>query len=270
MMARLAWVVTIAFVLAGCASMQPVSQGGSSSPLPSGSPPVPAQTPVPVSPPPQPTPVGTTASGGSITSTTPGAVVDSLPSADARRVLATIPEPLRPEERVPAPATSRPQVSTVRPAAPAPPDSIGTAASPDSLPGADDDETVPIPTPTEPLGDRPGSFPRGLPVDTLLAPPPSTPPASAPTPARPTPPPPAAPDSCWRLQLGAPNARAKAEPLLAAAESQLLLPMVIETEKGLFKVRTRDCLASAVADSLRRRALASGFTGAYRIASKRR
>jgi hypothetical protein len=50
---------------------------------------------------------------------------------------------------------------------------------------------------------------------------------------------------------------------MAAAQSLLLVPMVIEREKGLWKVRTRDCQSREAADALRRRAIESGFEGAF-------
>jgi hypothetical protein len=136
--------------------------------------------------------------------------------------------------------------------------------APDS--GASD---VPVPSPTEPLGSRPR--PAILPADSVAAAPPgsSTPaqPATGPPPAAPAPG--AAPDSCWRVQVAAPIERAKAERYMGAAESQLVVAMVIEHANGLYKVRTRDCVGPTVAEALRRRALDSGFTGAFRFQAKR-
>jgi hypothetical protein len=54
------------------------------------------------------------------------------------------------------------------------------------------------------------------------------------------------------------------------ARSQLLLPFVIERESGLFKVRVRECLSAAAASDLRRRAVESGFAGAFRFHAKPR
>jgi len=76
----------------------------------------------------------------------------------------------------------------------------------------------------------------------------------------------APPDTCWRVQVAAPKTRAEAESRKSAAESQLLIAIAIEPEKGLFKVRSRDCYGRAAADHLRDRARASGFTGAFTFA----
>jgi hypothetical protein len=218
------------------------------------------------------TTVGTTASGGRITSTsTVPAVVDSQPSADAIDVLKTIPEPLEPKERVPAPAGHEPAAApTVT--AESQPDSTVLDTSAATEPG------VPIPSPTSPLGDRPGTLQRaGLP-DSLLAPPRTVSPDSAKAGAagprgiapaasggKPAP-----SDSCWRVQVGAPPEISRGRALREAAQSQLLVPMVVESEKGLYKVRTRDCLSADAAESFRRRAKAAGFGGAFRFKDTRR
>jgi hypothetical protein len=205
------------------------------------------------------TPVGTTASGGRITAKGTPAVVDSGPSAEALRVLASIPEPLRPEERVAPPAGSRN-------ATPASSDTTEDIVTDEDA----DPSSVPVPTPTEPLGDRPGAQAR---LDSLLQATPgpgSSAPATAPAPSSPSPGrAPSRSDSCWRVQVAAPVEPEKAEAFRDAAQSQLLLPMVVESESGLHKVRTRDCLSAAVADTLRRRAVATGFTGAFRFARRR-
>jgi hypothetical protein len=52
---------------------------------------------------------------------------------------------------------------------------------------------------------------------------------------------------------------------MAAAQSQLESSWVIEREDGLYKVRTRDCFSEAVAEGLRKRALAAGFDGAFKV-----
>ena len=75
----------------------------------------------------------------------------------------------------------------------------------------------------------------------------------------------ARPDTCWRVQLAAWAERAKAERYLVAGRSQLAVPLAIEKEAGLFKVRTSDCLGGAAADALRRRAREAGFEGAFRF-----
>jgi hypothetical protein len=205
--------------------------------------------------------VGTTASGGSIVSNaTHPAVVDSGPSADAIAVLSTIPEPLSAAERVPPPALAPLAVTTAV-------DSSGAAAPGDTVAGArpgagaasrapaETAGEIPVPAPTLPLGDRPGALAQAAAAESAsLAGFPAAPPA-APTPAK--------SDSCWRVQVAAPVDPDDAELKRRAAESLLLLPMVIEREKGRFKVRSRDCLPRAAAESVKRRALASGLAGTF-------
>jgi hypothetical protein len=179
--------------------------------------------------------------------------LDTVPSPAAREVLATIPEPLRPEERVTAPAAA---TAAAESAATIEPD---TARS-----------EIPVPVPVPVLGEQA----RGVqPMDTTAA---GAPPAASP-PAFPAPgqPPaeagrgaPGTPDTCWRVQIAAPADRAKAQRYLQAGQSQLLVPLVIEKERGLYKVRTRDCLDRQAADVLRRRALDAGFAGVFRIRGK--
>jgi hypothetical protein len=70
------------------------------------------------------------------------------------------------------------------------------------------------------------------------------------------------------LQVAAPAERDKASSRHDAAQSLLLVPMVIERESGLYKVRSRDCMTRAAADALRRRAIDSGFAGSFVIRSK--
>ena len=55
----------------------------------------------------------------------------------------------------------------------------------------------------------------------------------------------------------------------SAAESQLQMPVVIEVEKKLYKVRTRDCMTRDAADRLAARADAAGFDGAFRFQGKK-
>jgi hypothetical protein len=208
------------------------------------------------------------------------AVVDSGPSSDASAVLETIPEPLKPSERVPPPARGALMA----------PDSSGVArASSDSAEVADSTRTqVPVPSPTMPLGDRTSPVSAAPPP---VVPPPSgtsnpsgavSPPASAgpqrseapkpsSSPAPMTPAPggstqtPATRDTCWRVQVGAPAEKEKAEQVRSAAESVLMIPMVVEFEANLFKVRTRGCMDRGAADQMRARALASGFVGSFRL-----
>jgi hypothetical protein len=193
-----------------------------------------------------------------VTATAP----DTVPSRAAEEVLGTIPEPLKAEERVPPP--SSPSGAGVAGAfVPAEPDSSGAVAEPDSARAG-----IPVPAPVPVLGDRPSPEIVTTP-DTLshAASAPTVPPAatSRRSPATPA----AGPDTCWRVQVAAPAERAKAERYLAAAQSQLLVPMVIEKDRGLCKVRTRDCLGGPAADALRRRALQAGFEGAFRFQGRR-
>jgi hypothetical protein len=208
---------------------------------------------------------------------------DSLPTPEAMRVLQTLPEPLAPDERVPPPrgvrilepparslatpvsvadSTAAPDTSTVADtsfAEPAASDSSASASAQSDSTTSD----VPMPAPTQPLGDRPGTLTLRDSVTTPASPPAAPPDSTVHSRA-------AVSDSCWRLQIAAPPERARAEAMRDAAQSQLLVPMVIEKENNRFKVRTRDCLASsAAADSLKRRATASGFSGVFRIVGKR-
>jgi hypothetical protein len=230
--------------LAGCAARPavapPVMRPAppiAASPVPPPTPPADAPAGTPAG-----TPVGTTASGGVITTHTTvppvPAVVDSAPSEDALAVLHTIPEPL------------------------------GADGTPDSV-------RVPVPSPTQPLGDREGTRATAALPETLTAPPslptPLPPPATT---SRDTPVAPgvsiSAPDSCWRVQVLAPPERERADRMAEAARSQLLIPFVIEREGGLFKVRSRDCMSAGAASDLRRRAEQSGFAGAFRFQVKPR
>jgi len=208
---------------------------------------------------------GHTAPAGASATPTPRAttraVVDSLPSSEALAVLETIPEPLAASERVPPPAAATAAIDSQRVSAA--PDS-GTVAAPDSS----QDSTragIPVPTETRPLGDRPGAIEHMLAPDSAGA----APPAAATAPTAPAAAPPAAPakrDTCFRIQIGARAAKAQATTLSSGASSQLLVPMVIERDRGLYKVRSRDCLSRATADALKARALASGFKGTFRFA----
>ena len=221
-------------VLGGCASVPP---------YPPPAPREPAANPAP-----RETPVAHPAPG-----TTPGAVVavpDTVPSREAQDVLATIPEPLAPGERVSPPAPTT------------------TAAPADSATEAEADTgsaDVPVPAPTPVLGERP--LPEVLaPADSAASQ--ASPPPSPPSPPAPAAPGAATPDTCWRVQIAAPAEREKAERYLEAGRSQLLVPLQIEHEQGLYKVRTRDCMSGPAADGLRRRALETGFGGAFRFRGK--
>jgi len=177
------------------------------------------------------------------------AIDTTKPSREAQDVLSTIPEPLAPGERVPAPAVSD--------------TSVGFAA--DTLRATVSDSAralIPVPTPTPVLGERPTPTVEATP-DTGAA-------ATAPPPGLAGPPPGmAASDTCWRVQIAAPAERPRAERYLAASKSQLMVPMVIEHERGLYKVRTRDCMDRVAAGALRQRAVDAGFSGAFRFQWKK-
>lgn len=217
-----------AFALAGCAA-RPVE-------LPVAAPP-PATAPAPA--PARP-------------ATPAAAAVDSTPSPAALAVLASIPEPLGPAA-TPAPAT-RP----ARPAAPAKAPEPAVQAAPEAafdtlrteVPASGD---VPVPAPTRPLGAPTVAPPVAPPVAAPVLPPAAAPPAAAP------------PDTCWRVQVAAPADRAKGKSMRDAAESLLLVPMIVDREGGRFKVRSRDCLSRTAAESLRDRAVASGFKGVFLV-----
>ena len=234
--------------LGGCATMPPAAPPASR----------PAAKPVPAAPAP---------AAQTLDQKPVAAAIDSTPSRDAQEVLATIPDPLAPGERVPALAPGE-RVPALAPGervpAPVPSDSL-TPATADSARAQ-----IPVPAPTPVLGDRPTPVVEATPDSAAAAkpgtPPPATAAPSAPPPAATGPPPGLVPpDTCWRVQVSAPAERVRAERYLAASQSQLLVPMVIEKEKGLFKVRTRDCMDGAAADALRRRAVDTGFTGAFRF-----
>jgi len=260
-----------ALIVPGCATM-PATPSGVPSPMPGTGATAPATetASTPASPMPG-TPVGTTASGGRITSTSPvPAVVDSQPSAEAIAVLETIREPLERDQRVPPPAGHEPAPKPVPGAVPG---ARADSAAPDT--SAASEPGVPIPSATVPLGDRPGTLQRaGLP-DSLLTPSgrptggladtgaaqPGGAPAGKKT---------AGSETCWRVQVAAPPEAPRAQALREAAQSQLVVPMVVEHEKGRYKVRTRDCLSAEAADSFRRRATAAGFAGTFRFEDPRR
>jgi hypothetical protein len=200
--------------------------------------------------------------------------VASLPTPEALALLRTLPEPLSESERVAPPrASRRPREAGEPEPTPAPSDTGETRATAEDSTSA---AAVPVPSPTRPLGDVPGARVPTWTADSSTAPPvaaasSATAPAAAPPgTSAPRPAAPATPDSCWRVQVAAPPERDRADRLRAAAESQLLVPWVIEPDAGLFKVRTRDCLGATAADSLKRRAARSGFEGAFRFRDRRR
>jgi len=246
----------------------------------------------PLSRPPAGTPVPAASGAGSTSSAGLGAgrpiepvpaVIDSSPSPEALRVLANIPEPLAPAEQALNPRPQAPPASATSPAAAsdtlrghrtvvapeAASDTLRVVRTPENEPSS-----VPVPAPTQPLGSQPGvampetlssSAPATTGASETGAPSTATP-ASAP--ATPASPPTAATggkEPCWRLQVAAKVERADAEIRLEAAQSQLVIPLAIVTEKGYFKVRTRDCLTREAADALKKRAIESGFADVFLV-----
>jgi len=217
--------------LAGCANVPPYAPPTSRGPAPAPRQ-APASSPAPSPAVPAPQPVA--------------AAADSAPSRDALDALATIPEPLAPGERVP------------------PPEVAPASAAADDAGSAE----VPVPALTPVLGERP--LPEVVASTDTTSPPASPAPrALVDPPPAPRPGVPAVTDTCWRVQIAASAERAKAERYLEAGRSQLPAPLQIENERGLFKVRTRDCLGGQAAAGLRRRALDAGFDGAFRFRGRR-
>lgn len=181
------------------------------------------------------------------------AAVDSTPSADAIRVLAAIPEPLTPSQQVSPPERAGRTLTMAAPESAYDTLRIERAADEDSA-------GVPVPATTQPLGNS-ASGTLVMP-DTLSAPAVAPPEVQAPA-KPPVTQPRVAGKECLRLQIAAPDERAKAESRQEAAQSLLVVPMVVEFEKGLYKVRTRDCMTRESADALKRRATDSGFPGSF-------
>ncbi len=175
-------------------------------------------------------------------------VRDSLPSPEALRVLDRIPEPLPASQQVPPPAGVR--ASAPVEAA----DSLRVEDTTDSSAAG-----VPVPAPTQPLA-QPSS--PGLVMPDTLPPPVAAPPVTT---APATHAAPGTNGECWRVQVAAPEQRDMAESRREAAQSLLLVPMTIETEGALHKVRTRDCLTREAADAIKRRAVDSGFVGVFLV-----
>jgi hypothetical protein len=134
-------------------------------------------------------------------------------------------------------------------------DSTSAAADSVTAPAATD-TLIPTPEPTQPLGEGREAFAKAV-SDTTSAPPPPPPPAQAPAKSE--------PDSCWRIQVAAPTEKKEADLKREAATSVLLVPFEIVHEKQRYKVRNTECLTRDAADRLRRRALQSGFTGAFPV-----
>jgi len=185
-----------------------------------------------------PTPGSATAPGSA---TNPVAArVDSTPSPEALAVLKTIPEPLGGSAETGA---EHPDTTA------APPD---TSAS----------LTVPVPAATTPLGQGAGAATQGLPDRAAIPPAAASAGGAAAAAAS------ASPDTCFRLQVGAPTDRAQADALVQLASSQLLTPFVIEHEQQRFKVRARDCMSRGAANALKTRAAQSGLKGAFLVTTR--
>jgi hypothetical protein len=241
--------------LEGCASLMPAQ------PAPSGA--APAGAPAGAA-------AGAQGTGAAVTAHAP---VDSLPSSEAQRVLDSIPEPIPAAERVPPPAVAAAGAGAAA-ASDSAADSLGAA--------------VPVPAPTAPLGDKPGSAELAAAAGGVAAMPDSLgasatgakagaaaagaaagtagaaaskPAASSGAAAASGGAKPAGP--CYRLQVAAPKDRTQAESMKRAAESQLEVPFTITKVQTLYKVRTRDCLDEDAVQHLRARARASGFSGAF-------
>lgn len=233
---------------------------------------------------------GSAAGGASGTTLTPA---DTTPSKDAVQVLATIPEPIPETERVPPPdsaPTGSSGAAGVAAGAAVGGAAVALGADSTAAP-ADTSDAIPVPAPTYALGLEPPKPPDTTAVDTTAggAAPHAVAAAGAGAAAgaasggtgataagaKPTGAPAgllagSPPDTCWRVQIGAPDEKEKGEGLRSAAESLLLVPMVVEAEGGLFKVRTRDCMSRSAGDAVRHRALDTGFQGAFRFAGKRK
>lgn len=108
---------------------------------------------------------------------------------------------------------------------------------------AADTSGVPTPAPTRAMGDQ------------------ELPPIESAAPATP-----AALDTCWRIQIAAPETADEAEDKRRAAESLLVTGFLVEKDGPLFKVRSRQCVGRTAALALQGRALASGFAGAFPFA----
>ena len=200
------------------------------------------------------------------------------PSPEALAVLASIPEPVpgqvtsgrgnpsaarAPRFTTPAPAASAP-VSAPVTAPQATPDAPARSAAGDSATAAPDTASIPVPAPTTPLGAESHAMP-ATPAPPVVAPPPVPIASIAPGVLPPVVSTAAGPDTCWRVQLGAPSERARGRVLRDASQSLLLAPMTLMNDAGRWKVRTRDCLSRAAAESLRDRAADSGFKGVFLV-----
>lgn len=223
-----------------------------------------AKPPASATPPPRATSPASAPGSSAPKSSSASARSDSLPSPDAERLLATIPEPLSPSQQV-APDSTKPR------SVPAP------EAGYDTLrvqPQGGEVSSVPVPAPTPVVAAPVVTF---APTESTLH---TAPVASAPATTAP-----AAPDTvsrasgaaassgaappvsgpCWRVQVAAPATRAEAESRLETAQSLMVVKMTIVPEKGLFKVRTSDCMTRDAADALKRRALDTGFAGSFLV-----
>ena len=189
------------------------------------------------------------------------ASVDSALSPDAERVLGSIPEPLTPGQQVPPPVRARPRQGVTVMAPEAAFDTLRVERAP-----AEEGAGVPVPSPTPPSNNVP-PVRFAAPESTISSPARTAPALRVPAAIPPLTSAPlvrsSAPGDCWRLQVAAPVEQVMADSRREAAQSLLVVPMVIELERGLYKVRTHDCMSRAAADALKLRAADSGFEGAF-------
>jgi len=212
---------------------------------------------------------------------------DTVPSADAQRVLGTIPEPLTAGERAVPPLAALPA------AAIAAQDSTHVRARADSDSAASDStrSAIPTPAPTTPLGEQPGSMERVFSADSAAA---GSAGGSAPASS-------AAGvataggaaagggttagavgagaggvaagathgattgGECFRIQVGTSSDRKRADALRQAAESQLEIAFQVVKSEAKYKVRSRDCFGRDAADHLKERAKSAGFSGVFAV-----
>jgi len=164
-----------------------------------------------------------------------------------------------------------PMTSTGPPAPRTPRDTTSVAHRPAAQPPAPTHAAVdstPSPEALAVLSTIPEPVPPSEQVPPPATPPAATAPVTSPPAARAAPGAPKTQAGCWRVQLVAPKDKPTAVKKRAAAESLLLLPVVIERESALWKVRTTACFDRATADRIKARAVASGFAGAFLFEKK--
>lgn len=219
-----------------------------------------------------PAPAGTSAQKPSAKPASPSSSrSDSLPSPEAERVLATIAEPLGGSQQVPpdsnrrvtavAPSaasdTLRVDLQEGNPSAPVPaPTPVTTAPAVTFAPPESTARATPTSPNTTTTPAAPGARATGAGAAAAAGAGAAAAPGASAAPADGT---------CWRVQVAAPEAREEAETKLAAAQSLLVVKMAITVEKGRYKVRTADCMTRDAADTVKRRAVESGFDGSFLV-----